>query len=101
MANTELDVDSLKAHVGRRQESSDVVTAAPANLLRLTFGRGEPELRAGDALPPGWQVGVCVNAGMALDYKPSCKPAAGTASGANADDSNEEYLNLLKQRLQK
>jgi 3-methylfumaryl-CoA hydratase len=48
-------LDELKAHVGRRETATDVVTAAPANLLRLTFGRDEPELRAGDALPPGWQ----------------------------------------------
>src|SRR4029077_12879583 len=33
----------------------DIVTAAPANLLRLAFGRDEPELGPGDALPPGWQ----------------------------------------------
>ena len=32
-----------------------MITAAPANLLRLTFGRDEPELRPGDPLPPGWQ----------------------------------------------
>src|SRR4029450_9400150 len=53
MAKTELDLDSLKAHVGRRQESTDVVTAAPANLLRLTFGRGGREFATGDPLPPG------------------------------------------------
>jgi 3-methylfumaryl-CoA hydratase len=34
--------------------ATDVVTPAPANLLRLTFGRPEPEMREGDALPPGW-----------------------------------------------
>jgi 3-methylfumaryl-CoA hydratase len=45
----------LKAHVGRRESATDTVTAAPANLLRLTFGRDEPELRPGDPLPPGWQ----------------------------------------------
>src|SRR5581483_12268715 len=33
----------------------DVVAAVPANLLRLTLGRAEPELRPGDPLPPGWQ----------------------------------------------
>jgi 3-methylfumaryl-CoA hydratase len=48
-------LDDLKAHVGRRETAADTVTAAPANLLRLTFGRDEPELRPGDALPPGWQ----------------------------------------------
>ncbi|MEX2222587.1 MAG: MaoC family dehydratase N-terminal domain-containing protein [Candidatus Rokuibacteriota bacterium] len=48
-------LDDLKAHVGRRESATDVITAAPANLLRLTFGRDEPELRSGDPLPPGWQ----------------------------------------------
>ena len=62
---------------------------------------GHPKWKTVDltALPPGWQVGVCVKAGMAMDYKPSCKPAAGAAS-TTTDDSNEEYLNLLKKRLQ-
>jgi 3-methylfumaryl-CoA hydratase len=53
--STLVDLGDLKAHVGRRETAVDVVTAAPANLLRLTFGRDEPELGPGDALPPGWQ----------------------------------------------
>ena len=62
---------------------------------------GHPKWKTVDltALPPGWQVGVCVKAGMAMDYKPSCKAPAEKA-GSGADDSNEEYLTLLKQRLQ-
>ena len=48
-------LDELKAHIGRRESATDVITAAPANLLRLTFSRDEPELRPGDPLPPGWQ----------------------------------------------
>jgi hypothetical protein len=62
---------------------------------------GHPKWKTVDltALPPGWQVGVCVKAGMALDYKPACKAGAAT-SASGGDDSNEEYLNLLKQRLQ-
>ena len=44
----------LKEHVGRTQTLTDVLHAQPANLLRLTFGRSEPELRDGDPLPPGW-----------------------------------------------
>jgi len=48
-------LDDLKAHVGRRQSATDTVTAAPANLLRLTFGRDEPEFQPGDVLPSGWQ----------------------------------------------
>jgi 3-methylfumaryl-CoA hydratase len=56
MAQTEPDLDGLTAHIGRRQESTDVVTAAPANLLRLTFGRGDREFATGDPLPPGWHI---------------------------------------------
>jgi 3-methylfumaryl-CoA hydratase len=56
MATVELSPEYLKQHVGRRQVSTDVVTPGPANLLRLTFVRDEPELQAGDPLPPGWHV---------------------------------------------
>jgi 3-methylfumaryl-CoA hydratase len=49
-----LDLEELKRHVGTRAVSTDVAAAGPANLLRLTLGRDEPELRAGDPLPPGW-----------------------------------------------
>jgi 3-methylfumaryl-CoA hydratase len=51
-----LNLDDLKKHIGRKQVTTDVVTAAPANLLRLTFARPDPELKPGDALPPGWHV---------------------------------------------
>lgn len=58
---------------------------------------GHPKWKTVDltALPPGWQVGSCVKAGMALDYAPKCTMAKQAAPA----DSNEEYLNLLKQRL--
>ena len=52
MAIVELSPESLKQHIGRRAVSTDVVTSGPANLLRLAFGRPEPELRQGDPLPP-------------------------------------------------
>src|SRR5919201_1731119 len=32
----------------------DLFHAGPANLLRLSLGREEPELRDGDPLPPAW-----------------------------------------------
>ena len=48
-------LEDLKAHIGRRETATDTVTAAPANLLNLTFGRGEPDFQPGDPLPPGWQ----------------------------------------------
>jgi 3-methylfumaryl-CoA hydratase len=54
MTITELHLEDLKRHIGQRQVSTEVLTPGPANLLRLTFGRDEPELRAGDPLPPGW-----------------------------------------------
>ncbi|MBI2202647.1 MAG: MaoC family dehydratase N-terminal domain-containing protein [Candidatus Rokubacteria bacterium] len=54
MATTELDLDAIRSHIGRRSAAADVITPGPANLLRLTLSRPEPELREGDALPPGW-----------------------------------------------
>jgi 3-methylfumaryl-CoA hydratase len=54
MATTTFSIDELRTHIGRKQVATDVIHAGPANLLRLTLGRAEPELREGDALPPGW-----------------------------------------------
>lgn len=76
MTTAELDLEALKQHVGRRQVSTDVATAVPANLLRLALGRPEPELRDGDALPPGWHV---------LYFLPRFAPDALRADGAPAD----------------
>jgi 3-methylfumaryl-CoA hydratase len=56
MTTAELNLADLKRHIGGKEVATDVVTAAQANLLRLTFGRPEPELRDGDVLPPGWHV---------------------------------------------
>ena len=56
MATIEVDLDALRRHVGRRQVATDVVTATPANLLRLTLERPDPELNDGDVLPPGWTI---------------------------------------------
>ncbi|MFB2552093.1 TAXI family TRAP transporter solute-binding subunit [Ensifer soli] len=76
---------------------SDFSSLILNNLDRLKEN-GHPKWKDVDltALPPGWQVGVCVRAGMALDYRPAC-----IAQGAPDDASggNEEYLDLLKQRL--
>ncbi len=56
MATAELSLENLRQYVGRKSTSTDVVTAGPANLLRLAFARPEPEFRDGDAIPPGWQL---------------------------------------------
>jgi 3-methylfumaryl-CoA hydratase len=69
-------LDDLKAHVGRRESATDVITAAPANLLRLTLSRDEPELRPGDPLPPGWQ---------ALYFLPRFSPEALRPDGSPQD----------------
>ena len=51
---TELSIDDLKTHIGRRLTATDVIHAGPANLLRLALGRPEAELGPGDTLPPAW-----------------------------------------------
>jgi len=56
MAIAQIQEQDLRRHIGRRLESTDVITPGPANLLRLAFARSESELREGDPLPPGWQV---------------------------------------------
>ncbi|WP_426230303.1 TAXI family TRAP transporter solute-binding subunit [Pararhizobium sp. DWP3-4] len=70
------------------------------NNLDKLQASGHPKWKEVDltALPPGWQVGVCVKAGMALDYKPAC---TAPAAASEQPDGNEEYLNLLKERLKK
>jgi 3-methylfumaryl-CoA hydratase len=54
MTTTAFSIDDLKKHIGRKQTATDILHAGPANLLRLAFGRSEPELREGDPLPPAW-----------------------------------------------
>ena len=58
---------------------------------------GHPKWKQVDltALPPGWKVGTCVKTGMAMNYDLQCKAKA----TAPAEGENDDYLNLLKQRL--
>jgi len=49
-------------------------------------------------VPPGWRVGKCVKEGMAKTYQVTCSQPIPTAQPAAETD--EEYLNLLKQQLQ-
>jgi uncharacterized protein len=57
---------------------------------------GHPKWKSVDLtdLPPNWQVGSCVKAGMALDYTVDC-----AALPQTDQPSDQEYLDLLKQRL--
>ena len=59
MATTELNLDELKSHIGRRVVATDVITETPANLLRLTFGRSDPEFHAGDPLHVAVVARIC------------------------------------------
>ena len=98
MMTYDYDVKRNAYHRESCKAVSDFSSLILTGLDRLK-ATGHPKWQTVDltALPPGWQVGVCVKAGMAMDYKPACKaPATGPAA---TDDSNEEYLNLLKQRL--
>jgi 3-methylfumaryl-CoA hydratase len=56
MTTTLAGLDDLKQHIGKRVTTADTAAAGPANLLRLTLGRNEPELADGAVLPPGWTV---------------------------------------------
>ncbi len=47
-----LDINQLRQWIGRGQEVSDVVTAAPLACLNATLDRDDPEPRIGDLLPP-------------------------------------------------
>lgn len=100
MMTYDYDVKKNAYHRGSCKAVSDLSSLILNNMDALAQ-TGHPKWKDVDltALPPGWQVGTCVKAGMAADYKPACKPVAGKTPAAA--DANEEYLNLLKQRLKK
>jgi 3-methylfumaryl-CoA hydratase len=76
MTTPALDLDSLKKHIGRTQTATDVLHPGPANLLRLALGRPEPELKAGDPLPPAW---------LSLYFLPQYGPAELRPDGSPRD----------------
>lgn len=84
--------------------AADMASLLLANLDRLKES-GHPKWKDVDltALPPGWEVSACVKQGMAKAYKPECSAplaAAVAPAGQAPARMDEEYLNLLKQRLQ-
>ena len=76
MTTAALNLDELKTHVGRRQTATDVLHPGPANMLRLTFDRPEPEFKAGDPLPPAW---------LALYFLPQFRPGELRPDGSPRD----------------
>jgi len=99
------DYDPAKSpyHKDSCRAAGDIANLVLANMdhLRET---GHPKWKDVDlaALPPGWKVGDCVKAGMAKDYKPLCnRTVERTAAAAeNAVPVDQEYLRLLRQRLE-
>jgi len=76
MTTAALNLDELKTHVGRQVTTTDVLHPGPANLLRLTFDRPEPEFKAGDPLPPAW---------LTLYFLPQYRPGALRPDGSPRD----------------
>ena len=76
MTTTALNLDELKKHIGRTQTATDVLLPGPANLLRLAFGRPEPEMKGGDTLPPAW---------LTLYFLPQYGPAQLRPDGSPRD----------------
>jgi len=75
MSVATIDLADLKRSVGRTETATDVATAAQANLMRLAFGRPEPEFKDADALPPGWHVIYFTPRIAPSDLRPDGTPA--------------------------
>src|SRR5262249_60291786 len=74
MATATLDLDALKQQIGRTQTAEDVLHAGPANLLRLSLGRSEGELRDRDPLPPAWLAGYFLPRFATAELRPGGSP---------------------------
>ena len=90
------DVKKNAYHRESCKAVSDFSSLILTNLEKLR-SEGHPKWKSVDLtdLPPGWQVGVCVKAGMALDYKVDCAEA----EPVTQKSTDDEYLDLLKKRL--
>jgi len=78
---------------------SDLSSLILTNLNRLQ-SEGHPKWKNVDLtdLPPGWMVGDCVKAGMAVNYDLQCRSPLAKALSQKIK-TDDEYLKLLKQRL--
>ncbi|MFZ1813812.1 MAG: TAXI family TRAP transporter solute-binding subunit [Rhizobiaceae bacterium] len=87
-------------HLESCKAASDLSWLILNNLDRLRE-TGHPKWKDVDlsALPPGWKVSDCVKAGMASSYQLACGPRISSPIAGNNADTDQEYLNLLKQRL--
>lgn len=87
---------------GAYHSNSCTAVSDIASILLTSLDRfrrdGHPKWKDVDlsALPPGWEVGDCVKRGMRPDYEVACAES----SQGLAADADQEYLKLLKQRLE-
>jgi len=73
---TPLDLDDLRAWVGRTHTETDVVSATPARALAATLGVART-FAAGDALPPPWHWQYFLSMGPLDDAGPDGHPKRG------------------------
>ncbi len=52
----DIDIEPLRAQLGRTMVDQDVATEAPLRGMAATFDRDEPPPRIGEPLPPGWHL---------------------------------------------
>ncbi len=73
--------------------SSCTAVADVSNLILTQFATlqeiGHPKWNKVDLndIPPGWEIGSCVNTGLAADYVPSCKQGSDTPDAASPANS--------------
>jgi len=53
---SDIDIDALRAQLGRKIVEEDVATAAPLRCMLVTFDRDERAPGPGEPVPPGWHL---------------------------------------------
>ena len=72
-----MDLDSLKAWVGRSETRSDLITASAWSALAATLDRDDPAPEAGTAVPPLWHWVWFAPQALARDIGPDGHPRRG------------------------
>ncbi|MSP48839.1 MAG: acyl-CoA dehydrogenase [Alphaproteobacteria bacterium] len=72
-----MDLDGLKAWVGRRDSAEDTAALAPVAALSASLDRADPPPRSGDPLPPLWHWLYFLEAKPASELGPDGHPKRG------------------------
>ncbi len=72
-----MDLDGLKAWVGRRTSAEDIAALPPVAALAATLDRTDPPPKAGDRLPPLWHWLYFLEAKAASELGPDGHPRRG------------------------